>query len=169
MSTVDNPFLSPSLDANSPAEIAEVRGVPQSVGKRTRFANFFIDNIVVNVLCLGIGIVMGIMLVASGAQLGPDGSFDISPGMELVLNLIGIPIALGYYLGMEAMFGRTLGKMVTGTRVVDANGNQPPFLHLLGRTFARLIPFEPFSFFGKEPRGWHDTLSKTYVVSTRNR
>jgi uncharacterized RDD family membrane protein YckC len=27
-----------------------------------------------------------------------------------------------------------------------------------------LIPFEQFSFFGEDGKGWHDSISKTYVV-----
>jgi len=33
-----------------------------------------------------------------------------------------------------------------------------------GRTLCRYIPFEPFSFLGNKPIGWHDSLSKTLVV-----
>jgi hypothetical protein len=34
----------------------------------------------------------------------------------------------------------------------------------LGRSAARSIPFEPFSFLGGQPTGWHDRLSETRVV-----
>jgi hypothetical protein len=45
---------------------------------------------------------------------------------------------------------------------------QPTLPHLLGRTFSRIIPFEPFSFLDKNhPVGWHDSLSGTRVVSVR--
>ena len=47
--------------------------------------------------------------------------------------------------------------------VVDEYGNKPSNSQLIGRSFARIIPFEAFSCLGY--RGWHDTLSKTYVVS----
>lgn len=67
-----------------------------------------------------------------------------------------------YYPFFETIFGTTPGKIFTETRVITANGNKPTFINILGRTFARFIPFEPFSFFGK--LGWHDGLSNTQVV-----
>jgi uncharacterized RDD family membrane protein YckC len=33
------------------------------------------------------------------------------------------------------------------------------------RTLVRFIPVEIFSFFNSNSRGWHDTLSVTYVVN----
>jgi uncharacterized RDD family membrane protein YckC len=65
------------------------------------------------------------------------------------------------------MTGRTLGKLITRTSVVDAEGRRPTFKQVLGRTFSRIIPFEPFSFFGKDARGWHDSMSNTFVVVKR--
>ena len=52
---------------------------------------------------------------------------------------------VGYYVILEASFGWTIGKLVTGTRVVRFDGDKPHFPQILGRTFARFIPFEPFS------------------------
>ena len=71
----------------------------------------------------------------------------------------------GYYLICESIWQQTLGKVITKTKVVDRNGNKPDFLRILGRSFARYIPFEPFSYlFNGYPVGWHDSLSKTLVV-----
>lgn len=71
-----------------------------------------------------------------------------------------------YYLLMETITGTSLGKIVTGTIIVDDAGEQAGFGSLLSRTFARLIPFDSLSFlFGK--RGWHDSLSDTYVVRSK--
>ena len=75
-----------------------------------------------------------------------------------------------YYVPMEGLFGFTVGKLVTGTRVVNAQGGRPTWGQAFGRTLCRLIPFEPFSlFFSKdgEVRGWHDSVPKTWVVRRR--
>ena len=83
---------------------------------------------------------------------------------------IGILAMLLYYVPMEGLFGFTIGKLVTGTRVVDAQGGRPGWGQVFGRTLCRLIPFEPFSlFFSKdgEVRGWHDGIPKTWVVRRR--
>ena len=48
--------------------------------------------------------------------------------------------------------------------VVLEDGSLPSSTGYLKRSFSRMIPFEAFSFLGSEARGWHDTISKTYVV-----
>jgi uncharacterized RDD family membrane protein YckC len=73
----------------------------------------------------------------------------------------------GYYLIQEGLWGRTLAKLVTGTRVLALDGSPPAFLRILERTFVRLLPFEPLSFFGSTPEGWHDEWSRTKVVYIR--
>ena len=81
--------------------------------------------------------------------------------------VLGIIVMAVYYIPLEAMSGRTIGKLITGTKVVSENGHRPSFSEVIKRTLSRFIPFEAFSFLGKDSRGWHDTLSKTYVVRCR--
>ena len=86
-----------------------------------------------------------------------------APSMAILGFIIYI---IGYYVVCESIWGKTLGKVITNTKVVDREGNKPSFLRILGRSCARWIPFEIFSFlFGGFPVGWHDSLSKTFVVS----
>lgn len=83
---------------------------------------------------------------------------------------IGISAMLVYYIPMEGFFGFTVGKLITGTRVVNEQGGKPRWGQVVGRTFARFIPFEAFSVLfanDTERRGWHDSLPKTYVVRKR--
>jgi uncharacterized RDD family membrane protein YckC len=49
---------------------------------------------------------------------------------------------------MEASTGKTVGKYVTGTQVLTEDGEQPSVGTIFIRTLCRIIPFEPFSFFG---------------------
>ncbi len=81
----------------------------------------------------------------------------------LLDRLVGILLAFVYYFFFEALFGRTVGKMVTGTKVVMEDGSVPSFTAILKRTLWRCVPFEQFSFLGS-PQGWHDTKSDTMVV-----
>jgi uncharacterized RDD family membrane protein YckC len=81
--------------------------------------------------------------------------------------LLGATILLIYYIPQEALFGRTLGKLVTGTMVVNEEGGKPSLGQVVGRTFSRFIPFEAFSFFVSSARGWHDSIPRTYVVRVR--
>jgi uncharacterized RDD family membrane protein YckC len=68
-----------------------------------------------------------------------------------------------YYTFFEGVFGRTVGKIFTKTKVVSQDGSRAKFGQVFIRTLIRLIPFEAFSFLGKDPLGWHDRWSKTMV------
>lgn len=121
--------------------------LPATSGQR--FANFIIDRIASYVL------LMALFLIA-----GP-----VQGEVQIGFTIVAIFIYLGYHLICESIWQRTLGKVLTKTKVVDVNGNKPNFLKIVGRSFARYIPFEPFSFLGGNyPMGWHDSLSKTFVV-----
>ncbi len=68
-----------------------------------------------------------------------------------------------YNFIFELVFGQTIGKFLTGTKVIDYNGKKPNFKTLLIRNLCRLIPFDAFSFLVAN-RGWHDSISKTEVI-----
>jgi uncharacterized RDD family membrane protein YckC len=70
-----------------------------------------------------------------------------------------------YYFIFELLFSRTPGKFLTGTKVIDENEKKPSLKTLLIRNACRLIPFDGFSFLVVQ-RGWHDSISKTDVIST---
>lgn len=86
---------------------------------------------------------------------------------KLINLLLVIGIRVGYYILFEQVFGKTIGKMITQTRVVDEKGQKPSFNKIIGRTLSRLIPFDQISFLSSEPIGWHDTISGTRVVNDR--
>jgi len=151
-----NPYAAPVNDARhaqGPEPATQV--VPASAG--LRFTNFVIDYFAQ----VGIGIIVGIAIVAVQGEQGINTLQNIP---ELA---IGLPIWFAYYFFSEAATSRTLGKLITGTKVVDENGGLPTIGQVFGRTLCRLIPFEVFSFFGSSARGWHDSIPKTYVVKSR--
>jgi len=70
-----------------------------------------------------------------------------------------------YYTILEATTGKTIGKMITGTKVTNDDFSKPSLGSAFKRSLCRLIPFEPLSFFGSSsPSGWHDTITDTWVV-----
>ncbi len=73
-------------------------------------------------------------------------------------------VILLYYNLFELFFSVTIGKLITNTVVVDRNGKKPSTDEILMRSICRLIPFEILSFLGTPGKGWHDAISKTYVV-----
>ncbi|MEO0584715.1 MAG: RDD family protein [Bacteroidota bacterium] len=97
-------------------------------------------------------------------------SFAIMAFVGLVMGLLGeefivfIPFMhFFYYVISEKVWGKTLGKLITGTYVIAEDGAAPTTGQIIGRTLSRYIPFEVYSWiFAKY--GWHDTLSKTRVI-----
>lgn len=69
-----------------------------------------------------------------------------------------------YYTFFEFLFSRSLAKYITGTLIVDYRGEKPDFMAFVLRSLSRFIPFESISFLWPFGRGWHDMISKTYVV-----
>lgn len=67
-----------------------------------------------------------------------------------------------YYFLFEFLLNATPGKLLAETRIVSADGQKPGIGTILGRTFARYIPFDQVSFLFME--GWHDRLSSSSVV-----
>ena len=68
----------------------------------------------------------------------------------------------------ESLSGRTLGKLITGTIVVNENGKKPDFGTVFKRSLCRLIPFNAISFLFNPGLGWHDSISDTYVVNKKS-
>ena len=148
-----NPYESPK---SNPFELEETLE-PVTVGKIIRLLNFFVDYIMQVILIM---LVYFLFLIIGGESAAKT----IESIPQFFLGLISL---LLYYIVMEASTGRTVGKMVTGTKVVDEEGRTPTFGQVIGRTFARMIPFEALTFLGSETRGWHDSMSNTYVVKCR--
>ena len=126
-------------------------------GKWLRLFNFLVDYVVVMVIGLMVGLYVSFFFGLVGQQF-----LESNAG-----TVLGLLIYLGYYLLCESLTGKTLGKLITGTKVVNVNGEEASYKQILGRSFARFIPFEFLTFLGEEGRGWHDSLPKTYVVKYR--
>lgn len=56
---------------------------------------------------------------------------------------IWIGLLVAYFPVTEMLFGRTIGKVMTRTRVVDEAGRRPSFLQAMVRTLFRLIEVNP--------------------------
>lgn len=117
-----------------------------------RFGHYLIDLVVIYALAIALGIVLAIV--------NPD--FILNMG-QIEERVFGMLIVVGYYFISEVTMQRTIGKLATSSIVVDEYGNKPSASAILGRSFARIVPFEAFSCLGE--RGWHDTWSKTFVIT----
>jgi uncharacterized RDD family membrane protein YckC len=91
---------------------------------------------------------------------------------------VWLPLFILYFPLTEGLTGRSLGKVVTGTRVVTADGRHPGLWKAAIRTVLRLVEVNPFVF-GGLPAGvavitsnhrqrLGDMAADTYVVLTRD-
>lgn len=129
-----------------------------------RLGNYFIDLIFQYALIFALSIIAGIIL----GILGIDGFSEWADSIDRIEEyLFGAIIMVLYYSITESLFSRTIGKLITKTIVVDINGEKPASGIIIKRSFCRLIPFNHFSFLGGNTRGWHDSISNTYVVNEK--
>jgi uncharacterized RDD family membrane protein YckC len=136
---------------------ASVVATAVDAGKGRRFCTMLADT---GAQCL----ITLLGFVALSLVLGPE-ALERSSQLTQMLGSLGASFA--YYAFFEATWGRTPGKWICGTVVIDENGGTPSLGQVLGRTAARFVPFEAFSLLlsaDEEPRGWHDRWSKTRVV-----
>jgi len=144
-----NPYAAPRVDVVLPATTAADQ---ELAGKGRRFANLILDTFGYELLVFVLAFVLSLTSRSLAQEIAAH-SF-----------LFAIIIMLAYYAGCETLFGRTLAKLVTGTRVVSETGEPATFRQVLIRTLCRMVPFEPFSCLGDPPVGWHDRWSGTRVV-----
>ena len=130
-----------------------------------RFGNYIFDLIVQIMLMVALEIV--IIVICNLLKIYSVEEF-LSNTNRLEDYLLGIIITLMYYIPMEILLSRSVGKYITGTIVVLEDGTKPDAQTIIKRTFCRLIPFDGFSFLGGYARGWHDSLSYTYVVNKKD-
>lgn len=139
-----NPYAPPAQREENPV-FAGYSSIDATKGQR--FLTVFIDNVV----CLLLAFIVGFVVGSVGGN-GAGGAFA-----ALAMRFV-------YYISLETLTGRTVGKLIAKTRVVTLTGAPLTLWQVTGRTFARVIPFEPLSFLSQEPSGWHDRLSGTRVV-----
>ena len=132
--------------------------VPASKDKR--FANYLIDMICMVIfgflLGAGLGIILALVSPSSLSMFDQDNKL-----LDYAFNFI---IGMTYYTIMEASTGRSIGKYITKTKVVNEKGEKPSLGTAFVRSLCRFIPFEAFSFLGSDSYGWHDKFSDTRVV-----
>ena len=125
-----------------------------------------IDDAIVSILAGGLLIIGLVAFVAS------------EPGVDILLFYAAFAAAFAvvpvYMVGMTAYRGQTLGKMTMGIKVVDSEGNKPNLgMVLMRETLGKLVSATVLYIgfivilLDEHRRGWHDQISKTFVVRAR--
>ncbi|MCB1175270.1 MAG: RDD family protein [Leptospiraceae bacterium] len=134
-----------------------------------RFFTYLIDYALIYGSMFALFVLFGIVSV-----LLPEGNAMLHT-MERYLDGLSYALAYGssisYYLLCEGIFKTTPGKLITGTRIVNLNGENINFKQAVIRTLSRLIPFEAFSIFMSKNAAlnvmWHDDFSRTRVITRK--
>jgi hypothetical protein len=122
-------------------------GIPvHTVKPGIRFVHFLIDGFIIQAFIYAINII---------------------PSVE-VAQFFGILLYPFYYIFCEYHYQFTPGKLISNTIVINENGERPELRTIILRTFARYVPFEPFSCLGDDSWGWHDRWTKTYVIDKKD-
>lgn len=132
--------------------------------KGQRFLNLIIDSLFIYFLILSTGTT--IVFIAEATNY-----FSISGWIEN-MNILEITayrsliLFFSYFLS-EVYFFRTVTKLVTRSVVVTSDGSKPTIKMIFVRTLSRFIVFEGLSYLRSASRGWHDSVSGTYVVKKK--
>ncbi len=110
--------------------------------------------------------IIWILVTVSLIHFGFDQTYTTATGEQFILLplITLVPVFWGYYILTEYPFQKTLGKLLTKTKVVSLTGHRPTLKQIILRTLCRSIPFEYFSYL-VTVEGIHDKLSKTRVVT----
>jgi uncharacterized RDD family membrane protein YckC len=132
--------------------------------KGARFANYAIDMLLKYGIAYSVGLIIG-LLYRYFNLVGPYQWITTMSTLEGLL--FSEVISLSFYFIFEATTQRTPGKYITGTKVITFEGDKPNAITILKRTLCRMIPFNAFSFLGEPGKGWHDSITNTYVVNIK--
>ena len=128
-----------------------------------RFANYLIDVILFYALFFIVGIVLAVVSPSTLEDIDNN-----SAGSQLVDRLISL-IFYALYMGVvEGVFkGKSLGKLITGTRAVNMDGSKISFATAFARGCSRAVPFCVFSAFGTPCNPWQDRWTNTMVIDEK--
>lgn len=151
------------LDSHEAQTQPEQRYIVASKGKR--FANYVIDTIGYLLFAVLIGLIIGLSGSAADSTEFFEEEQSSGLGSLLMEYLIGFIMIITYYTFLEYVLkGKSLGKLITGTRAITVDNQRMDFGTTLKRSACRVIPFEAFTFLGDNARGLHDSLSNTKVI-----
>lgn len=128
------------------------------------------ERILAGLIDLGIVSLMLLTLLYLTSQVGGY-SVSLLPNRALAaLGVISTLMTLGYYLFFWGLSGQTLGKLLTGSRVVRDNGRPLGLKRAIARIIGFLLSALPLGagFIGlwsdHHRRGWHDRVASSKVI-----
>lgn len=126
-----------------------------------RLVNLFIDIFSIEIISI---IVMSLLKLM---RIDINHKFMIGNNVSIYYTSFSIflLVFMIYYFMLEYFTGKTFGKLITRTQVIQVEGSvSKKYKVLFIRTLSRLFIFEFFWYLKDRPKGLHDRLSKTIVI-----
>lgn len=135
-----------------------------NANKGKRFLNLIIDYVFLFIMIYLIAIILGIIIALINVETTIFNDIEnMNPLLDRIITSIVYVLLM---FGFEALTkGRSLGKYITGTKVVMIDGSAPTTKKYFYRNLCRIIPFDAITFLAGN--GWHDKISETTVVNKR--
>ena len=137
-------------------------------GVMPRFFASLIDGLLV-----GLGMMVIVALMGGGIDADTLASGEFAYALAGAPTLLIIALGWGYFVILEGLLGATIGKLILGMRVVNAEGGKPGLGRALVRNLLRIIDGLPFAYLlgailvatsdTKQRLG--DRVAGTYVVA----
>lgn len=124
----------------------------KKVKSTIRLLNFIIDSIAFLIVFAILGFIIGLFYNTDNQVI-----------IQLAGYLLLAVAFFRYYIFMEYKYQKTIGKLITKTKVLRADGEKAQLGDIIARTFCRLIPFDRLSYLFTS-NGFHDRLSNTTVI-----
>jgi uncharacterized RDD family membrane protein YckC len=152
-----------SAETNSYLSSVTDQFISEDASTGQRFANYLIDIIAMYIFAYGTAFIFGVFMYAAGRI---DDSGKPGSGFTAIIVLIMTCFTVFYYTFSEGVSnGRSLGKLITGTKAVKLDDTDITWKDAFVRSLCRLVPFETFSALGGYP--WHDRWTNTKVIKVR--
>jgi uncharacterized RDD family membrane protein YckC len=135
--------------------------VRASTGKR--LANYIIDVLLFYIFMLLVGVLIGLFAPSLLNMMD-----DTSAGFNIVDRIVSLFLYALFMFGQEALLkGKSLGKLITGTKAVNYDGTEISINKAFLRGCSRAVPFCVFSALGTPCNPWQDKWTDTMVIDIK--
>lgn len=146
-----------SIFGNKPKQLIQA-------GHTKRLTNFLVDYLLINILFTFTKMIL--MLAA------PEQTYIITEPVnewQRLYDYLMLAVFYALYMGLvEAIFkGKSLGKLITGTRAVDMDGSAIGANTAFLRGLCRAVPFSTLSGLGLICYPWQDRWTSTLVIDEK--
>ncbi len=139
----------------------------EEVAPEPRFAGFWIRFVAYVIDAIVVGLVVGVVLVATGRiEVDGDGARTGNDGSGLLMMTL-------YFIVCWASWQQTLGYRVLGLRLVKTDGSPVTWGTAIIRGLMFIVSSIPLALgliwagFNREKQGWHDKAAGTWVIRDR--